>query len=210
MEEFLLNSPNPVLRIEKEGLILYANKAGKSLLEAWGSGVGEKVPVNIRQTVQKAAFKNKPEYLELEAGEKTYSVTFIPSADGKYTILQASLQASLRASDATFSEQAEKKLSSLKIPLVDRYQEALSHIAELALKTPDLRTLLDESLTLIAATLDVEYCKILNLLPDGNFLFETGIGWKIEDIGKVIKRDTASTAGYTVLSKKPVYIEKHT
>ncbi|AKB21754.1 PAS domain S-box protein [Methanosarcina sp. WH1] len=203
MEEFLLNSPNPVLRIEKEGLILYANKAGKLLLEAWGSGIGEKVPVNIWQTVQKATLKNKPEYLELEAGEKTYSVTFIPSADGKYTILQASLQ----ASDATFSEQA-KKLSSLKIPLVDRHQEALSHIAEQALKTPDIRTLLDESLTLIASTLDVEYCKILKLLPDGNFLFETGIGWDIEDIGKVIKRDTASTAEYTVLSKKPLQIEK--
>ncbi|MDD3246042.1 MAG: PAS domain S-box protein [Methanosarcina sp.] len=204
MEEFLLNSPSPVLRIEKEGLILYANEAGKSLLEAWGSGVGEKVPVNIRQAVQKAALKNKPEYLELEAGEKTYSVTFIPSADGKYTILQASLQ----ASDATFSEQAEKKLSSLKIPLVDKHYEALSQVAELALKTPDLRTLLDESLTLIAATFEAEYCIILKLLPDGNFLFETGIGWKIEDIGKVIKRDTASTAGYAVLSKKPLYIEK--
>ena len=199
MEEFLLNSPSPVLRIEKEGLILYANEAGKSLLEAWGSGVGEKVPVKIRKTVQKAALKNKPEYLELEAGEKTYSATFIPSADGKYTILQAS--------DATFSKQAEKKLS-LKIPLVDKHHEALFQIAELALKTPDLRTLLDESLTLIAATLDIEYCKILKLLPDGNFLFETGIGWKTEAIGKVIKRDAASIAGYTVLSKKPAYIEE--
>ena len=206
MEEFLLNSPSPVLRIEKEGVILYANEAGKSLLEAWKSGVGEKVPVIILKTVRKATLKKKSEYMELEAGEKTYSATVMPSADGKYTILQASLQ----ASDATFSKQAEKKLPFKipLIPLVDRYQEALFHIAELALKTPDLRTLLDESLTLIAATLDVEYCKILKLLPDGNFLFETGIGWEIEDIGKVIKRDTASAAGYTVLSKKPAYIEE--
>lgn len=195
MEEFLLNSPSPVLKIEKEGVILYANEAGKSLLEAWGSGVGEKVPVKIRETGRKAALKKKSEYMELETGEKTYSATFIPSADGKYIILHAS--------DITFSKQAEKKLS-----LIDRHQEALSHITELALKTSDIRTLLDESLTLIAATLDVEYCKILKLLPDGNFLFETGVGWKIEDIGKVIERDAASTAGYTVLSKKPIQIEE--
>lgn len=199
MEEFLFNSPSPVLRIEKEGVILYANEAGKSLLEAWESGVGEKVPVIIRRTVREAALKEKSEYIEFEAGEKTYSATFIPSSDGKYIILYAS--------DAIFSKQAEKKLS-LRLSLIDRYQEALSHIAELALKTPDLRTLLDESLTLIAATLDVEYCKILKLLPDGNFLFETGIGWKIEDIGRVIKRDAASTAGYTVLSKKPIHTEE--
>ncbi|AKB75376.1 Sensory transduction histidine kinase [Methanosarcina lacustris Z-7289] len=199
MEEFLLNSPSPVLRIEKEGVILYANEAGKSLLEAWGSGVGEKVPVKIRETVRKAALKKKSEYMELETGEKTYSATFIPSADGKYTILHAS--------DVTFSKQAAKKLS-LKLSLIDRYQEALSQITELALKTSDIRTLLEESLTLIAATLDVEYCKILKILPDGNFLFETGIGWKIEDIGKVIERDAASTAVYTVLSKKPIQIEE--
>ncbi|MHC1753930.1 MAG: PAS domain S-box protein [Methanosarcina sp.] len=199
MEEFLLNSPSPVLRVEKEGIILYANKAGRALIEAWESGIGEKAPVEIRKKVRKAALQKKSEYMEFEAGEKTYSATFTPSADGKYTILQAS--------DATFSKQAEKKLS-LKLSLVDRHQEALSQVAELALKTPDIRNLLNESLTLIAATLDVEYCKILRLLPDGNFLFETGIGWKIEDIGKVIKRDAASTAGYTVLSKKPIQIEE--
>ncbi|KKH47465.1 histidine kinase [Methanosarcina sp. 1.H.A.2.2] len=199
MEEFLLNSPSPVLRIEKEGVILYANEAGKSLLEVWESGIGEKVPAKIRKTVRKAALMKKSEYLELEAGEKTYSATFTPSSDGKSAILYAS--------DTTFSKQAEKKLS-LKLSLIDRHHEVLFQVAELALKTPDIRTLLDESLTLIAATLDVEYCKILKLLPDGNFLFETGIGWKIEDIGKVIKRDAASLAGYTVLSKKPIRIDE--
>jgi len=199
MEEFLLNSPSPVLRIENEGVILYANKAGKLLLEAWESGVGEKVPIKIRKTVRKAALKKKSEFMELEAGEKTYSATFTPSADGKYTILHAS--------DATFSKQAEKKLS-LRLSLIGRHQEALAQIAELALKTPDLRTLMDKSLILIAAALDVEYCKILKLLPDGNFLFETGIGWKIKDIGRVIKRDSSSAAGYTVLSKKPLQVEE--
>ncbi|WP_440947806.1 PAS domain S-box protein [Methanosarcina sp. T3] len=195
MEELLLNSPSPVLRIEKEGVILYTNKAGKLLLETWKSEVGEKVPVEIQKTVRKATFKKKPEFMELDAGEKTYSATFIPSTDGKCV--------TLHALDATFSKQADKKLNS-----IDRHHEALAQIAELAIKTPDLRTLMDNSLALIAATLDVEYCKILKLLPDGNFLFETGIGWKIEDIGRVIKRDTASIAGYTVLSKKPLLIEE--
>ncbi|AAM06267.1 PAS domain S-box protein [Methanosarcina acetivorans] len=194
MEELLLNSPSPILRIEKEGVILYANKAGKLLLETWKSEVGEKVPVKIQKTVRKATLKKKPEFVELDVGEKTYSATLIPSADGKYI--------TLHALDVTFSKQAEKKLNC-----IDRHRETLAQIAELALKTPDLRTLMDNSLTLIATTLDVEYCKILKLLPDGNFLFETGIGWKIEDIGRVIKRDTASVAGYTVLSKKPLLIE---
>lgn len=195
MEEFLLNNPSPILRIEKGGVILYANQAGKSLLDAWESRVGEKVPAIIRKNVRKAALKKKSEYMEFEAGEKIYSFAFVPSADSKYVILQAS--------DVTFSKEAGKSLS-----LIDRHYETLSRIAELALKTPDLRILINESLILIAVALDVKYCKILKLLPDGNFLLETGIGWKPEDMGKIIMRNAASTAGYTVLSKKPIQIKE--
>lgn len=195
MEEFLLNSPSPFLRIEKEGVITYSNKAGALLLERWKSRVGEKVPENIQRAVRKAVLRRKSEYMELEAGEKTYLATFTPSADRNYIVLHTS--------DVTSSKNAERKLS-----LIDKYHNAFIRIAELVLITPDVQTLLDESLTLTAATLDVKYCKILRLLDDGNFLFEAGTGWKPEEIGKVIKREEASTAGYTVFSKTPLRTEK--
>jgi PAS domain S-box-containing protein len=195
MEEFLLNSPSPVLKIEKEGVIVYSNEAGKPLLEAWGSRVGGTVPLIIQKTVRKTAFRRKSECLELEAGEKTYLVTFLPSADGKYTVLHTS--------DITSSKKAERKLS-----LVDRYYEAFTRITELALISTDLQTLLDESFNLIVTTLDIKYCKILRLLTDGNFVIEAGTGWKPEDTGKVIKREEAAIAGYTVLSKKPIQMEE--
>ncbi len=194
MEEFLLNSPSPVLRIEKEGVITYSNKAGKILLELWETRIGEKVPVNIQKSVRKAVFRRKSECMELKADENTYSATFIPSTNGKYAVLHTS--------DITLTKQAERKRS-----LIDMHHEVLSRIAELALITPDLQVLLDESLTLIAATLDIKYCKILRLLPDGNFLLEAGTGWRLEDRGKTIKKELASTAGYTVLSKKPIQME---
>lgn len=195
MEEFLLNSPSPVLRIEKEGIITYSNKAGELLLEAWESKVGEKAPEYVQKSLRKAAFRRRSEYMELEAGKKTYLATLMPFADGRYIILQAS--------DITLSKQAERKLS-----LIDKRHDVLSRIAELALTTRDLSSFLDESFALITATLDVKYCKILRLLTDGNFLFEAGTGWKTEDIGKVIKREAASAAGYTVLSKTPIHIDE--
>ena len=195
MREFLLNSPAPILRTGKEETILYANKAGKSLLEVLKSQVGEKVPVEILNTVRRVALQKKPAQTELKAGEKTYIITFTPLLAGEGMILCAS--------DITPLKQTEEKLFLRK-----REQEVFSLIAELSLKTQDFRTLLDEVLPLVAATLGVEYCNILKLLPDGNFLFERGIGWKPEDTGKIIKKDLASRAGYTVLSNRSILLEK--
>lgn len=195
MGDFLLNSPAPVLRIGKEGTVLYANKAGKSLLELLKNREGEKLPVEIWDTVRRIILRKKPEPMELKAGEKIYSIIFTPSPADECVILSAF--------DITPSKRTEKRLFS-----INRKHEILSLIAEMALKTPTLQILLDETLPLVAATLDVEYCKILKLLPDGNFLFERGIGWKPEEKGKIIKKDLASIAGYTVLSNRPILIEK--
>lgn len=195
MREFLLNSPDPLLRTGKEGIILYANKAGKSFLEVLKSQVGDKVPVEILDTVRKVALRKKPAQTELKAGEKTYSITFTPLRAGEGIILCAS--------DITPLKQTKEKLFLRKME-----HEAFSRIAELSLKNQDFQTLLNEALPLVTAALRVEYCNILKLMPDGNFLFERGIGWKPEDTGKIIKKDLVSRAGYTVLSKRPILLEK--
>ena len=80
----------------------------------------------------------------------------------------------------------------------------LSRISELSLSIPDFQALLDKVLPLVADTLGVEYCGVLKLLPDGNFLFEAGVGWNSKNIGKIINRDSASRAGYT----EPAYPAK--
>jgi PAS domain-containing protein len=195
VREFLLNSPGPILRIGTKGTVLYANEAGKSLLEALKSKVGEKAPDEILKTARRVAIRKKPVQTELKAGEKTYSVVFTPLLGCEGTVISAF--------EITSLKQTEEKLLLRK-----REQEVLSRISELSLKTPDFQTLLDQALPLVAATLGVEYCNVLKLLPDGNFRFETGIGWKPENIGRIIKKDSASRAGYTVLSSRPILLEK--
>ena len=44
LAKFPSENPNPVLRVTKDGEVLYSNEAGKSLLAKWKSKVGEKVP----------------------------------------------------------------------------------------------------------------------------------------------------------------------
>lgn len=195
MAEFLLNSPGPVLRIGSEGTVLYANKAGESLLEALKSQVGEKAPAEILKTARRVAVRNIFEQTELKAGEKTYSIVFTPLLACKSVIMSAF--------EITSFKKAEEKLLLRK-----REHEVLSQISGLSLKVPDFQSLLDQSLPLVAATLGIEYCCVLKLLPDGNFIFETGTGWKPENTGRIIKKDLASRAGYTVLSDCPILLEK--
>ena len=195
MREFLLNSPGPVLKIGKEGTILYANKAGEVLLEVLRSQVGERAPAEILKTARRVTFRKKPVQIELKAGEKFYSVTFTPLPACKGTVISAS--------EITSFKQTEKELFLRK-----KEYEVLSHIAGLSLKIPDFQVLLEETLPLLAASLGVEYCSVLKLLPDGNFLLERGTGWKPEDIGRIIKKDSSSRAGYTVLSSWPILLEK--
>ena len=67
---------------------------------------------------------------------------------------------------------------------------------------------MDESIKLIASILELEYCKIMELLPDGKFLLRAGIGWKPEFVGKnVVGGEKESQAGYTLLSRMPVIVE---
>ena len=195
MREFILNSPCPILRIGKDGTVLYTNEAGKLLLEPLRVQVGEKVSAEMKATLRRLSLRKKPEQIELKAGEKTYSITFTPLPADQCTILSAF--------DITPSKQIEEKLFS-----IDRECRFLPQIAERALKAPDFRSPIEEILYLVTEALDVEYCKIIKLLPDGNFLFEKGTGWKPEEIGKRIYRKAASAAGYSVLSSRPIMLQK--
>lgn len=91
----------------------------------------------------------------------------------------------------------------------ERQQEAVATLGQRALTEDDLSTLMDEAAALTAGTLDVEYCKVLELLPDGETLFlRAGVGWKEGLIGKAtVSAGAESQAGYTLLSDAPVIVE---
>jgi hypothetical protein len=78
MEQFPATNPNPVLRVEKDGTVLYSNKAGEPLLHEWDVGVGEKLPSSIRDFVQRVLSRNSPEKMEVKAEKRVYLIVFHP------------------------------------------------------------------------------------------------------------------------------------
>jgi PAS domain S-box-containing protein len=83
MEQFPATNPNPLLRVEKDGTVLYSNKAGEPLLHEWDVGVGEKLPSSIGDFVQRVLSRNSPEKMEVKAGKRVYLIVFHPLSEEK-------------------------------------------------------------------------------------------------------------------------------
>ena len=77
-------NPNPVLRIDKDGTILYANEASDPLLETWNSHVGKGVPDSIQEIATKALTSSTNQELEEECHQNICSLIFAPIGDEGY------------------------------------------------------------------------------------------------------------------------------
>ncbi len=75
-DQFPSNNPNPVLRVDRRGTVLYANKAASPLTEYWGCREGEKLPQSMVDKIRGILSQKNPEQFEINTEKRTYSVTF--------------------------------------------------------------------------------------------------------------------------------------
>lgn len=102
----------------------------------------------------------------------------------------------------------ERKTAEKEIEIHARQQRAVADLGRRAL-TANLATLMDEAVSVVAETLGVEYCKVLELLPEENaLLMRAGVGWQEGLVGRAtVSASRHSQAGYTLLSDAPVVVE---
>jgi len=114
VEQFQAENPNPVLCVGNDGTVLYSNEAGEPLLREWGVGVGEKLPSNIRDFVQRVISRNNPEKMEVKVGKIVYLVAFHPLPEKECVNIygfdisdQKELEEKLRESEEKYRNIAE-------------------------------------------------------------------------------------------------------
>jgi PAS domain S-box-containing protein len=106
--------------------------------------------------------------------------------------------------DITERKEAERRLINRA-----RQQAAIAEFGRQALAPgaaiPDL---IERLVSLVTATLDVELCEVLKLLPDGqNFLLRAGAGWQPGLVGSAtVSAGPESQAGYTLFTDEPVVV----
>ncbi len=88
-------------------------------------------------------------------------------------------------------------------------QATVAHLGQQALIHSDLSVLVNEVVDAVAKTLDVEYCKLLELMPGGHaFWLRAGVGWQKGLVGNArVSAHINSQAGYTLLKNEPIVVD---
>jgi PAS domain S-box-containing protein len=100
----------------------------------------------------------------------------------------------------------ERKRATDALRARERQQAAVAKLGERAIEAADLTSLLEAAVVLVSETLDVPFCKMLELQLDGkSLLLRAGVGWREGSVGHVMVGTGAeSQAGYTLQRNEPV------
>jgi PAS domain S-box-containing protein len=105
-------------------------------------------------------------------------------------------------------EESQSKRVEQELQARLRQQAVVVELGQRAMTIPDLQSLMDETVHLVSETLEVEYCKVLELLPgDRELRLLAGVGWQPGLVGNAtVSSEQGSQAGFTLLSGEPVIV----
>ncbi len=97
--------------------------------------------------------------------------------------------------EGTVEDITARRRAEHLLDLRARQQAAVARLGETALSRTGLPALLDCAVSLVAETLDVEFCRVLEARPDGDLVVRSAIGWAPDIIGATVPRGQYSQAG---------------
>ena len=105
MAKFPSENPNPILRINNNGVIIYSNSSGYTLLNLWGKKTGGVVPDDTIKNISKALDSGAVVTEELTCNERLLSLVYTPIIEEGYV--------NMYGTDITEKNKAEEKIKGL-------------------------------------------------------------------------------------------------
>jgi PAS domain S-box-containing protein len=121
LAKFPSENPNPILRLSRDGIIIYANSASRALLNDWDCQVGERAPLFWQQQIAEVLVQQANTTLEISCGKIDYSVTIAHLPKTSYV--------NFYVSDITLRKQAEAELYQLNrlYSILSQINQAIVH-----------------------------------------------------------------------------------
>jgi PAS domain S-box-containing protein len=140
--------------------------------------------------------------------ESYLSLTDEAERDRAIALLQQKAQALETEVGQRKNAEATLRRREAELTTKTRQQAVVADLGQRALAEGDLDALMREAVGIVAATLKADFCKVLELLPDGEALrLRAGTGWREGLIGQAtVGAGTDSQAGYTLLTDEPVIV----
>jgi two-component system sensor kinase FixL len=108
LAKFASESPSPVLRVDAQGVIRYANAASRPLLDYWGCRLGQTLPPLWYRRIARVLEQGRDAEREIELDGQVFSLLFAPVAELGYVNLYGrDVTAVRRAEQESRQHQAE-------------------------------------------------------------------------------------------------------
>ncbi len=118
LASFATETTRPLIRIRKDGLILFANQPGQKLLEHWNIHVNEKIEKrSIRASIERSLETASEQRINIELDNRILSMRFTPSEQGDYV--------NVAGEDIT-EQQIEKETAKLRFEELEQHQLSMT------------------------------------------------------------------------------------
>lgn len=87
LSKFPSENPNPIVRLSRDGVVLYANEAGEPLLKMWNASKGSFVPEEVRAMIDETVAAGSSGNVDIECDDRIFSVHVVPVLESGYVNL---------------------------------------------------------------------------------------------------------------------------